>query len=314
MFRKQSQQPQRLRKQPRVRRVQAAAPMAMPRLIIPKTARQRRWRNNRRFKLPTTALKQVIFTSRWVSLGLLALTIYALVVTGMDERFYLTVIPVEGTAAIPAAEIVEASGLGGAHIFAADPNQAAASIAGIPGVISATVTLGWPNQVNIRVKEDSPIAIWQEGDKQFWIMKDGRLLPARTDTLGLLVIEAEVPLAIQAETAETTAEETEEVQVEDPAPQAGLVFVPPDVLAGALQLKELRPNIEKLYFRPSGGLSYQDGRGWRAYFGTGTDMAQKLVIYETIVNDLLAREFAPTYISVSNQEKPYYLATGGIEE
>jgi hypothetical protein len=37
-------------------------------------------------------------------------------------------------------------------------------------------------------------------------------------------------------------------------------------------------------------------------------MNQKLVIYETIVEDLLARGLTPQYISVSNQEKPYYRA------
>jgi hypothetical protein len=80
------------------------------------------------------------------------------------------------------------------------------------------------------------------------------------------------------------------------------------VLEGALMLRQLRPNIDTLYYRPSSGLSYQDGRGWRVYFGTGTDMQQKLVVYEAIVAELLAQELTPTYISVSNQEKPYYMA------
>jgi hypothetical protein len=84
-------------------------------------------------------------------------------------------------------------------------------------------------------------------------------------------------------------------------------FIPQDVLLGALQLRQLRPNIDKLYYRPSGGLSYQDGRGWRAYFGNGTDMNQKLAVYETIIADLSARGIQPQYVSVSNQEKPYYL-------
>ena len=80
------------------------------------------------------------------------------------------------------------------------------------------------------------------------------------------------------------------------------------VLEGALQLRELRPNIEQLYYQPSGGLSYQDGRGWRAYFGTGRDMHQKLAVYETVVAKLMERGIRPQYISVSNQHKPYYRA------
>ena len=73
-------------------------------------------------------------------------------------------------------------------------------------------------------------------------------------------------------------------------------------------LRELRPNIGNLYFKPGSGLSYQDGRGWRAYFGEGSDMAQKLVIYETIVENMVSRGLSADYISVRNPYKPYYMA------
>jgi hypothetical protein len=36
-------------------------------------------------------------------------------------------------------------------------------------------------------------------------------------------------------------------------------------------------------------------------------MNQKLAVYETLIDDLLARGIQPAYISVSNQEKPYYM-------
>jgi hypothetical protein len=53
------------------------------------------------------------------------------------------------------------------------------------------------------------------------------------------------------------------------------------------------------------------GRGWRVYFGTGLDMAQKLTVYERIVADLVARGLTPEYVSVSNQERPYYKSING---
>jgi hypothetical protein len=112
-------------------------------------------------------------------------------------------------------------------------------------------------------------------------------------------------------TSDKTADEEQAAADEEQAADgvdAQVAFVPHDVLAGALQLKQLRPNIDRLYYRPSSGLSYQDGRGWRVFFGTGTDMSQKLVVYETIVEELLAQGLTPQYVSVSNQEKPYYLA------
>lgn len=266
---------------------------------MPKTAKRRRRRNRQRVRLPLDMLKQIIFSARWTSLGLLGLCVYALYLTGMNEDFYLTVIPVEGTVSITPGEIVNSSGLAGIHIFAADPNEAAARIAEIPGVISAAVTLNWPNLVHIQVQEDSPVAIWIEGSHQYWVTENGRLIPARSQTLGLLLIEYELSPIL----TEAPADETDEI-----GNQAQVAFVPTDVLQGAMQLRKLRPNIEKLYYRPSNGLSYQDGRGWRVYFGSGTDMQQKLVVYETIVNQLSEQGLTPVYVSVSNQKKPYYLA------
>lgn len=298
----------RLRKQPRTRRLRAATAVPTPRLSIPKTAQKRLRRNRRPFNLSMAGVKRVILSARWLSLGLLALTIYALVTIGMDTRFYLTYVPVKGALAIPPEEIVAASGLAGHHIFAADPAQAAAQIAELPGVISATVTLRWPNEIEVAIGEESPVAIWQAGGQDYWITKGGGLIPARIPTVGLLTIIAETEAVQTAVSTPDAAENDPETAVDDESveEETAVSTIPPEVLTGALQLRALRPNIDRLYYRPLGGLSYQDGRGWRAYFGAGANMDQKLVVYETIIEHLLARGIAPQYVSVSNQEKPFY--------
>lgn len=275
-----------------MRRVKSATNMSAPRLIVPETAERRRRRNNRKFRLPGTPLQSIIFSARWVSLALLALMVYALAMVGMDEHFFLTTIPVEGAASILPAEVVEASGLAGIHVFAADPGKAASQITQLPAVVSASVSLGWPNEVSIHIQENTPLAVWQDGFSIYWVTEGGRLIPVRSAPPGMLVIESELPPVVSDDP--------------DGEPRPSLEFVPEDLLHGALLLQELRPNIDKLYYRPSGGLSYQDGRGWRVYFGTGTDMEQKLVVYEQIVEQLTALGVVPTSISVSNQEKPYY--------
>jgi hypothetical protein len=308
-MKRQESLPRRLRKQPKMRRMDSAMPM--PRLRVPQKARRRRRRNKVRARVPLASLRQILLSARWISLGLLALSIYALTLIGLDENFYLTAIPVEGVISVPATEVVQASNLAGSHIFAADPGTAAQQIMdNVPGIISASVTLNWPNQVQINVTEDSPIAIWVEGSNQFWVTRNGRLIPARSESLGLLMIQSEVTVPAAPTPAAAVAEvdgESGETAVSEPI-SANMRFVPHDILAGALLLQELRPNIDRLFYRPSSGLSYQDGRGWRVYFGSGTDMTQKLVVYETIVEELLAQGLTPQYVSVSNQEKPYYLA------
>ena len=71
-------------------------------------------------------------------------------------------------------------------------------------------------------------------------------------------------------------------------------------------MKQLRANIELLHYDSANGLSYQDGRNWRGYFGAGTDMEVKLAVYETLIGDLLARDIHPTMISVVDKDAPYY--------
>ena len=338
-----------LRKQPKKRRTYSSSAINFPTLNVPDTARKRRRRQKTegvRFGL--VALKRIVFSSRWVSLGLLALTIFALVIIVQERRFYLTYIPVDGAVTYPPEEIVAASNLAGSHIFAADPSKAAADIATLPGVISSTVSLKWPNQVYIEIAEEAPIAIWQENGLEFGLTSGGRLIPVGFPITGLLQIISETN-AIAA-VAPTAAEEVliagEETEILEETPaveedvtldenaekgvgigddnidaseaadsestdtelEPSIAFVPEEVLQGALNLRELQPSINELYYRPSEGLSYQDGRGWRVHFGTGTDMNQKLVLYETILDDLLARDMSPVYISVSNKNKPYYLA------
>lgn len=295
-----NRKPQRLRKQPK-RRLHSATALPLPRVEVPKTAQRRRRRNTWQKRVPTDALRHFFLSARWVSLGLFALTVYAIYLIGADVRFFLTYIPVEGSFTIPPADIVAASDLAGAHIFTADPGTAAAQIADLPGVVSATVTIGWPNEVLIRIREDSPIAVWEEGGQDYWVTENGRLIPARTGSIGLLRIQSEM---VESQTATATAELDDDWLLDPVEPR--LAFVPDEIMAAALQLRDLRPGIDQLYYRPAGGLSYEDSRGWRVYFGTGSDMAQKMMIYEAIVADLLARDVTPAYVSVSNKEKPYY--------
>ena len=278
----------RRRKQPRLRRVQASGVAALPHVVVPPDAKKRKRRNSRRYRLPLSTIRHVVLSARWASLLVLAVCIWALVTIAADTSFYLTAIPVEGANAFAASEIVAESGLAGVHIFAADPNEAARQIGELPGITSASVSLEWPNVVSVQVTEMTPIALWKQNGRTFWIDPDGQIIPARATSSGLLLIESELDEPLEEDS-----------------------FVAEDILAGALQLRELRSNIDRLFYEPGNGLGYQDGRGWRAYFGSGLNMEQKLAVYETIVDDLNDRAVKPAYISVRNEAKPYYMTSGG---
>ena len=285
MMRSSRYQGKKLKKQPRMRRNTTQGTHGVAKIRVPSAAKKRKLRNDPRIKVPLEVLRNLAFSPRWMSSLLLGVSLWALVTIGYNETFYLSVIPVQGARSITQTEIIETSGLQGSHIFAADPLDAANRIKAIPGVISATVTLRWPNEVNIEIGEDTPVAIWKEKDQIYWINKDGQLLPARTAVTGLLIIESEV-----------TRRRTDDS------------FVDKSIIDGALQLKKLRSNIEHLYYHPQTGLSYQDGRGWRGHFGVGLDMEQKIIVYEAIVEKLVQQGRQISYISVMNYTKPFYKA------
>ena len=46
--------------------------------------------------------------------------------------------------------------------------------------------------------------------------------------------------------------------------------------------------------------------GWDAWFGTGTDMPNKLLIYNALVERLQARGIQPNVISVADPNAVYY--------
>lgn len=230
-----------------------------------------------------SALRGRLVSSRWISLVLLGLVAAGLYLLGADRRFFVTDVTVEGTVTLSPEAVIESSGVTGRHLFWLNPAAVAHQLLTMPNLLGATVSIQWPNQVEIAVTERAPVLAWDQRGQRFWVDEQGQLMQARQDRPDLLVI---------------LSQESEELV---PGTR-----ISSEALEGALQLKSLRPNISSLYYDRENGLSYQDGRNWRAYFGLGRDMNQKLAVYEALVEDLVARDLQPEYISVINKEKPYY--------
>ena len=198
--------------------------------------------------------------------------------------YFVESVNLGGASYVSAQEIYKASGLGREHIFWVKAETVKANIEKLPGIISAQVELAWPNQVTITVNERRPKLVWRQGGESVWVDADGAMFPARAklpDLLPVAVDDARLPVSKSQ-------------------------GVPIEAIRGALQLEALRPNIELLHYDSKNGLSYQDGRGWRGYFGVGTNMEVKLAVYETLVDDLVRRRIQPKAISVANPDAPFY--------
>lgn len=303
---------------PRKGKKKAKARFQMPQAAsVSREARARQVRNSvRTLQSGLGVVRRLLTASRLYTFILLLLCLYAIISIARNDIFYINDIAVSGAFVRTPEEIVETSQLGGRHIFAVDPNTAAEAVQALPNIKSARVISQWPDQTLIEVEEDKPMLAWQENGYSFWVNQSGELVATGANQLQLLTIQAVLPSPpvpeAQAED-ESEVEEGEEGEKTEEVVDARntfFAFVPEDIIDGALQLQGLRPNIETLGYDLNRGLSYIDGRGWTAHFGSGTDMATKLPIYEAIVDYLLENGVTPTYISVSNPEKPYYGAVG----
>lgn len=310
----------RLRKQPtrrtqQRRRMYHSVSAAPPVVEMPQSvSRRRRRRDTDGIRKLLGGIGGTLLSARWISLALTALCVYALVLIGTNERFFLTRIPVEGATAYTPEEIVEVSGLAGRHVFYVDLGQAAAQISGLPGIVAANVELRWPNDLRIVVQEKAPVLIWEEAGVQYWVTAEGGLLPAGRQAIELPHIKAEVPVVATEQVLTIRELEDKERAAADETVQTYLRYVPEEVLLGAEQLREIRPNLETLYYSPSGGLSFDDDGGWRVYFGTGGDMVRKLAAYQGILDHLAELGVTPNYVSVANLAKPYYYAPALVQQ
>ncbi|MGB1250145.1 MAG: cell division protein FtsQ/DivIB, partial [Candidatus Promineifilaceae bacterium] len=259
------------------------------------------------FAVPTLAEKALQTAAEKVhmatlSLGMLGAIAFALYMIGVNPRFYLNNISIEGADIIESSAILQASGLQGAHIFAIEPDVAATLINAIPGVLSAQVELRWPDDMDIIIKEDTPVITWNEAGQEYWVNADGALVPAFGQSFDLMKIIAEVPAAAAPLIIETSNPEQDQ---EDNGPVTYYRFVPHEVMDGAIQLQTLLPELAVLTYKPSGGLHYLDPQGWTAKFGTG-DMHVKVATYHAMVAMLNEQGVRPEYIDVSIAAKPVY--------
>ncbi len=235
------------------------------------------------------------FNWRWVSLGLVAAILIAGVIIFTNPAFYITRAEIGGLRYVPAEEVFYQTGVAGYHVLWVDPDAVARRVAASPSLDDARAVVQWPARLIILVREREPAIVWEQGGNRYWVDVQGHLMPLRREMPSLVRV----------------INEGEAIPFRCPGPactdeSADAVTIDPAVVVGTQHLKTLRGNIDVLYYEPVRGLSYQDGRGWRGYFGVGADMDLKLAIYETLVANLESRGVHPVYIDVSNPDAPYY--------
>ena len=202
--------------------------------------------------------------------------IIVLVVFFVADYFYVRSITVSGANYLDDAEIFRYADIAEMHVFWLDPANVRESILEADVVADAHVRVGWPpDMVHITVEEREPALVWSQGGVSTLVDLHGqrlRFLGDDKDYSELLRVIADGSVAGLPGLDEA---------------------LPPDAVNGALQLQTLVAGIQQLTFHPVKGLGFHELGGWNAWVGVGTDMPDKLLIYEALRENLLARGITP---------------------
>lgn len=236
------------------------------------------------------ARRGVKFSWRVVSGGIVAGMVALLVLFFSAPGFYVNTIAVGGLQTLTKEEVFGLTGVAEVHVFWVDPAQVEANLEASPTISEAEVRLGWlPQLVQIVIQEREPALVWQQAGAATWVDLQGRVMTLREDRPDLVRVSYE-GLASSALGPNDT--------------------IPEDVLQGALQLHTLFPEVDLLRYSPDYGLGFRAAGGWDAWFGTGTDMPNKVLIYNRLVGDLQARGLDLRVVSVADLDAVYYATLG----
>ncbi len=258
---------------------------------------RRNKRARRRYDIPVSAdvgaeiqltgISGAYFGSRMVSIVLLGVSLWMIARFVQAPTYNAGMPMIEGQQMLSLAQVRSLAGVEGQSAFLVDPGVVEARLKEAAEVSEATVTLKWPNRVEIFLEERQPSVEWNDAGRIWWLSADGT---------------AYIQHGIQSDLAQITSAQPVlnfEGDANDPV-------IDPRLLSAVDVLSKHLPEVSSWQFDPDHGLSFMDVRGWQAYFGDGGDMRMKVRIYNTITDKLYADNIPVTLVSVEDQYTPFY--------
>jgi cell division septal protein FtsQ len=232
----------------------------------------------------------VRFSWRIVSAFIALAMVGLMVLFFVTNVFYVQTIAVGGLETLSKEEVFGLTGVAGFHLFWINPQHVEENLITSPTISDAQVRLGWPPQmVQIVIQERQPALVWEQAGTAVWLDLQGQVMRLREDRPSLVRVQYEG-------LADTVLGPND--------------TIPPDVVQGALQLHTLFPEMGTLRFSGQYGLGFRSVEGWDVWFGTGTDMPNKVLIYNALVQDLQGRGIQPNVISVADPNAVYFATLG----
>ncbi len=231
---------------------------------------------------------------RLLSFTLTLLLAAALYLLWSMPQFRVGAVQVTGNQRLAADEINAVLGLDGHPIFLLTPADIEAhTLRNYPELASVTASVSLPNRVAVHVVERQPVILWQQDGGYTWIDANGVAFRPRGEMTGLVVVQAlEPPPAWPALDADSLTARP---------------YISPETVNAILTLATIAPPGTPILYHPRMGLSWNDGRGWQAVFGSHVqDIAVKARVYQALVDSLMERGIRPVLINVAYFNAPFY--------
>ncbi len=240
---------------------------------------------------------------RLLSGGLVIVLLVGIWAMYSSSTFQVGSLKIVGAKRIAPADINTSLDLEGASILDVIPDQVKEGLlAAYPDIEEASIQVGLPANVVIRIKERQPVVAWQQNGETRWIDQAGMIFPVRGDVPELVNVQAE-----GNPPAPRPAEEEKPAALPNPKPKAPQPFINQDLLVAIQKLSVQAPSGTPVLYDPRYGLGWNDPQGWKVYYGMDIEnMDLKLEQYKVIVTDLGKRGIQPKMISVEFPHAPFY--------
>jgi len=218
--------------------------------------------------------------ARALSLWLLVVCAWALYLFGTSDLFYVDSVFVTGNANVPTSEIVQASRATNLSVFYLDFNQLTKQVGAASGVRDVEVRYEFPNLIRLNVVERAPLFMWEVNKRAAWVDDTGLIFPARAALTNVVTVR---DLDNQARTS-----------------------IDAKLVASVKAISAALPNLKKMDYANSKGLSFVDEHNWRVLVGQPEQINAKLAMLQSLTNYLLAQKMDVEYVDVRLPERAFY--------
>jgi len=249
--------------------------------------------------------------------GLLAVMMIAcLFILWKSPAFQVSTVEAEGLERLTVADLNAVMVVLGNSVFNLDPPVLEQALMRyFPELDDISVSVGLPAKVSVHVTERQPVLSWYQDGREVWVDADGVAFTPRGNPGELVRVQGfgdapEAIAGVQVPTAETLPDGSIYIPAAaldssgEPIEPARLSV---DLVQAILVLGEQVPASTQLVYDSQHGLGWEDPLGWQVYFGTQTsDMAQRMVVYQGVVDYLVDHGLQPELVSVEYIHAPYY--------